>query len=459
MLNPLALPYWANKLKLQQQQPPKSNLPRSFDDLLQKPYPLAGPTMPAARPKSLTFYAEQDFAMTEELARLSRAVVFDTHGVELGFSVQDVMGFVTRTGQVEAAEISIGILSKGRFLIILPKGMAPETFIQATGPELWDAGFTFQPWSPMDEGGLVLPEYKVLLELHGIPPHLFREKEVAGAMSLFGTFLGSVPARDPANVSSSVVAVAVDKLERVPEEVTMHALGYEFQAKIHTLNWLRAPLYKAADIPKPPPKVPRPVRLAGSRSREEPEPFVVSRRMLLEICKGRDLASLPEEIRDFLAATAGEDSTNAVTSPQHGNTPDPMDQDLQQPLCAAGHSSPMKSAAQEGHTVSETLEIPLSLEENILRNRRSTVADPKGTNVEGSSEGPQKTSATIQLLKRTPANRTSPDPLLIPRAVRETGEASNSCKAATLANGQLPCKDKPNHGEKNKSITRDGTAA
>lgn len=85
--------------------------------------------MPANRPKNLSYHAECDGDMAEELARLSRGVIFDTHGHEMNFSIKDVVGFAVRTGEVTKAEISVGMLSKTRFLLILLECMAPETFI------------------------------------------------------------------------------------------------------------------------------------------------------------------------------------------------------------------------------------------------------------------------------------------------------------------------------------------
>lgn len=198
MLNPAALPYWSNKA---QQPPAKTEPKKSFDDLLLKPCPLSAPAMPANRPKRLAYFADRDPAFLQEIARLNNAVVFDTHGLEKGFKLTDVAGFAQRTKLVSKADISIGILADDRFLIMLPEGVAPETFINRTTPKLWDAGFTFQPWSPLDGARLVLPEYKALLTLSNVPPPLRREKDLAGAISTFGIYLGLIPQEDPPNLS------------------------------------------------------------------------------------------------------------------------------------------------------------------------------------------------------------------------------------------------------------------
>lgn len=222
-LNPATMPYWSNKLK-RPPSPPKPSSP--FDELL-KPCPRAAQAFPNSRPKKLSYYVSRDAVIKEELTKLSSGVVFDTHGHELGFSLQDVLGFARRTKLVQPAELSIGRLAKDQFLIILPHGLAPETFINATTPELWDAGFSFQPWSKIDGAKLILPEYKVLIDLNNIPPHLFKEEEVRKLVSTFGIYVTSVAPKDIADLSVWSVIVAVNRLENVPEEIAMYDLGFE----------------------------------------------------------------------------------------------------------------------------------------------------------------------------------------------------------------------------------------
>lgn len=297
IINPAALPKWADKAKQ-----PSAKERSSFQELLQKPSPLAVSSMPAARPKRLEFFSKQDASTLEELARLERGVVFNTHGFEMGFSVEDVAGFATRTETVQRSEIAISILQRDRFLIILPEGLAPETFIKETSLSLWEAGFSFQPWSLMDEGSLVLPEFKVLLDLKGFPPHVYREDEIGRAVGTFGMFLGSVPQQNPADISCWTVAVAVDRLERVPVELAIHKLGSQSVASVFVRNWLRSPLYAADDLPKHKPKFTKLSLTNDRRKVDAPAPFVVSRKVLLEMCRGKELASLPSEIQEMLAS-------------------------------------------------------------------------------------------------------------------------------------------------------------
>ena len=179
--------------------------------------------MPTNRPKRLAAFIDSDLEFKTELNRLSNSVIFDTHGKELNFKLDDIAGFATRTRLVDNHEISVGRLSSSRFLITLPPGLAIETFINATSLSLWDAGFSFQPWSPLDGARLAMPEYKVLLTLQGLQPHLHKESIIARAISTFGTFLCSVPQTETENdglvISQYTVVVAVDRLERVPIEI------------------------------------------------------------------------------------------------------------------------------------------------------------------------------------------------------------------------------------------------
>lgn len=78
---------------------------------------------------------------------------------------------------------------------------------------------------PLDEGSLSLPEFKALLDLTGLPPHLNNEDKVARALDRIGTYLGAVPSDHAADASTMTVMVAVDKLERIPDEVAIHVKG------------------------------------------------------------------------------------------------------------------------------------------------------------------------------------------------------------------------------------------
>lgn len=97
------------------------------------------------------------------------------------------------------------------------------------------------------------------------------------------------------------VVVAVDELERIPNEIAIHVMGVQYIVNISTRNWLREPLYAASDMPKPKEKFSKPSLEDRHRHPTKPEPFAISRRVLIEMCKGRELNSLPTEVQEVLA--------------------------------------------------------------------------------------------------------------------------------------------------------------
>lgn len=158
----------------------------------------------------------------------------------------------TRTKLVTRDEIQVSILPNSRFLITLPEGLALETFIHATPADAWEEGLSFQQWSPHYGASIAIPEYKVLVSLHGIPPHLRREKEVIKAVSKFGVFLGTVEQENPANLSTWWAVVGVDDLLFVPQYVTMHDGGMKREIWVETVKWKKVNLYSAEDLPPVP---------------------------------------------------------------------------------------------------------------------------------------------------------------------------------------------------------------
>lgn len=420
-LNPAAMPYWANKPRLAA---PKPTPATKFDDILLKPCPLAAPTLPNNRPKRLSVHIEGDIAIKGEIAKLGNSVVFDTHGHELGFKLADIAGFATRTKVVSANEISIGILSPGRFLITLPPGMAPETFIRATGPELWDAGFSFQPWSALDGAKLAIPEYKALLTLDGLPPFLRKDEYIAKAISTFGIFLGTVPQQGIPDLSLWTVAVAMDRLERIPQELAVYALGLEFILKVSTKNWMRAPLYTAAELPKHQEKFSKPIRTANPGSSDDTEQIPIARRVLIDLCKNIDPSALPEEIKALLAGPPGGLAiTFAQTEELLSMNPSPV---LMNRVVGQQHSSPTD------HTQTNTPPTPQEIQGTKELDKAPVIPSvhPSEMDVDqGHTEpAPQETNAPkpqqikppIQILKRPPTNNTEDDnDTLIPRTIAQ----------------------------------------
>lgn len=51
----------------------------------------------------------------------------------------------------------------------------------------------------------------------------------------------SVPHHDHANLSFWTVMVAVDRLERIPDEIEFHDADFKFYLRVQTKNWIRSP--------------------------------------------------------------------------------------------------------------------------------------------------------------------------------------------------------------------------
>lgn len=168
--------------------------------------------MPTDRPISLHCFLERDQEYFEELDRLQQAVVMYTSGYKWDLSVDNVVTLACRTNKVQKEEISVSQMCGSRFLIILPEGLHPDTFINTTPQDLWDEGITFQPWTPLEDASISIPTYKVLLKLVGLPSPLHRERYVKQAIARFGVFLSSVDPENPSSIASWLVAVGVDDL-------------------------------------------------------------------------------------------------------------------------------------------------------------------------------------------------------------------------------------------------------
>lgn len=410
-LNPAAMPYWANRAKPQPAPAPK---PTPLDELL-KPCPRAAQAMPSNRPKRLEYHCRRDASTLSELDKLKSGVVFNTHGNELGFSLQDVMGFATRTNKVQASEISIAKLNREKFLIILPFGLAPETFINATGSELWDAGFSFQPWSPLDGSRMVLPLFQAFIDLHDIPPHLFEEPEVMKVVQTFGTFVVSIPSKDPADLSRWSLVVAVSSLEKIPEELLMHDLGSEYIIPVTVQNWVRRPLYKASDLSRHPPKFSKPVKKPVSAQQDH---FHVSRRALIQICSGIDPKDLPAEVQAILSSPvnlqvlSGDVVEQLVNCPTMSHATIPV----------AGQPS---SSSDPKHILTAT-QPPQNPPSFIMADQSqemdTEITQPTQNNTETTTQPlPQITQPQFQILRRSVS---PPVTIPIPRRCNTQGEGS-----------------------------------
>lgn len=237
--------------------------------------------------------------------------------------MDNICDYACRTNLVTKEEIRVSELSGSRFLIMLPKGLDPDTFINATPHAAWDDGLSFQPWSPLEDTNISIPSYKVLLTIVGLPPHLFKEKYMSLAMARFGVFLGSVAPEKPSSLSNWMVAVGVYDLTLIPPEIAIHIGGMIHTARLHILAWDRTPLYKAEDMPKNPKKYLRPQPPPSSSSSSDSENcprkgelIPMSSHVLRQMCRGRTAASLPPELRRFASLEEMETSDMPAQFPE-----------------------------------------------------------------------------------------------------------------------------------------------
>ncbi|KAF3338202.1 hypothetical protein FCM35_KLT17039 [Carex littledalei] len=280
----------------------------NFDELLAGSYPYHTPEMPKERQPRVHCFIPRDTEYFTELERLKQGVVLHTGAFQWDLSVNNVCDYACRTNLVTREEIQVSELSGQRFLILLPAGLDPDTFINKTPQAAWDEGLSFQPWSPFDGASISIPAYKVLLSLVDVPPHLFREHHIAKAVSHFGVYLGSVAPENPSSLAALTAAVGVDDLTLIPNELVLHVGGLVHYTRVHVMNWQRDPLYKVEDMPAHPKTYTRPQPPPSSTSSSDTEMGLndhdlipMSTRVLRDLCRGRAAASLPPELRPFAA--------------------------------------------------------------------------------------------------------------------------------------------------------------
>lgn len=186
--------------------------------------------------------------------------------------------------------------------------LAPETFLRAIPTRIWDLGLDFQPWSPFIDATKAVPEFKIILELRDIPVRLWREDYVMKMVSSFGLYLGTISPANPGDYSAWTVVVATDSLERIPKKTEVFIGGLRSVIRVLPVKWAQAPIYGESDLPRQLPEFIRPLR-GSSGSPEmsdemqwssEEEMISIPRRLVLDMCKGKDPMSLPGDLQAFL---------------------------------------------------------------------------------------------------------------------------------------------------------------
>lgn len=214
--------------------------------------------MPDDRIKKVTVFLERDEAFFREIDKLSTAVILNETKAGPLLDVHRVEQMAVDTGLVREEEIRVAQLPNERFLIQLPRGLAVDTFVKATPGYLWDEGFIFQHWSQMEGAQVLMPRFKVLIDLIGVPPHLWREDYIVSATAKLGLFLGTVAPEHASDYTAWRLAIATDDLRRIPPTMGMVVGGVEHPIEVKTIAWSRGPIYQASDFPVTPPVLPRP---------------------------------------------------------------------------------------------------------------------------------------------------------------------------------------------------------
>lgn len=221
-----------------------------FDELLTGSYPYNPPVMPANRPDEVTCFIDRDMDYFIQANKLQRAVVMQVTTIDMELDIDEVAELAMQTKLVQREEITIGTLTKARFIISLPEGMAPQTFIDAIPASVWRIGVSFQPWSPLIDGVKMIPRYKALIDLVGVPMDLWRESAVIRAVSKFGLYLGTVSNKNPSHLEKWRVAIAIDDLLELPRRIAVVVGGVKRKVQIYPTKVIEAPIYKESEMPR-----------------------------------------------------------------------------------------------------------------------------------------------------------------------------------------------------------------
>lgn len=195
-----------------------------FDDLLTGEYPTTPPEMPEGRPAMVRCYIPKEEDHFRELEKLEQGVVLHSF-LDHELSIDTVARYAARTGLVKAEEVTVGVLPRGKYLIMLPNGINREAFIKATPFDLWDFGYEFQPWSAHDEASIVIPSFKILVHLCGLPIYLWKEAHAISAVSSFGTYLGALARSEVGKLDYWAAVVATEDLQHVPHAASIRIGG------------------------------------------------------------------------------------------------------------------------------------------------------------------------------------------------------------------------------------------
>lgn len=276
----------------------------SFDELLEGAFPYTPRQLPVNRPAKEYCYIARTDEHFKEIERLKIAVVLYAPDIEVDLSMDQIAEYAAMTGLTTVQDVSIGILTRSRYLIHLPPDIEPIRIIKAIPDSVWDKGYSFWQWSPAMDSTICNPKYKVLLDIDGISVHLSKESEIASAIGTFGIYLGTLEQSSIGDVACATVAVAVTELENIPFQVEFVIGGWKTPVEVRAKTWLPIPLYKNEEIPKMSEMFKKTARAISSgedsNTTEEGDTVSMTRRAIIDLCKGKDFDSLPPEVQEVV---------------------------------------------------------------------------------------------------------------------------------------------------------------
>lgn len=139
-------------------------------------------------------------------------------------------------------------------------------------------------------------------------------------VSSFGLYLGTVSPPHARNYAAWSVAVATDKLERIPRTIETIIGGIRSTIRVLPIKWVQAPIYSDIDMPVSPPEFPRPRPVSPDSSdsserifHDNDEVVHMPRWMVLQLCKDKDPQTLPINLQEYLANTAIDGGDGGAT--------------------------------------------------------------------------------------------------------------------------------------------------
>ncbi|KAF3327391.1 hypothetical protein FCM35_KLT07509 [Carex littledalei] len=317
----------ADQIQLRVDTPTRFKEPK-FEELLQGNLPPID--LPTDRPQKIICFIERDEQYYEELGKLDNAVVMYNPSLEVDLSIEQVAEYAASSGLVKASDISVGVMTRSRYVILLPICIDPAKFIRGIPSRVWEEGFSFSLWCPLDDAKVVIPRYKVMLDLVGIPLDLYKEQNVIRAISSIGTYLGTVAQVMEGDVACWTVVVATSSLSLIPHQVAYIIGGLEKLVDVVPKACVQGEVYKPCDLPQPKevfnPPIVRPSSSSSSSllnsSDVSPngsvdDQFIGSRKVLEKLCQGIDFQALPTRVQAVLRGASSMEETgvqqNVVT--------------------------------------------------------------------------------------------------------------------------------------------------